>query len=231
MGHGGGDYSLRDQAVDSVFESGESRVMVMRRVESFANRYTTLRQAAPIAIAALVVALGVISMVVNPDAQAKLIMLSVLLVVVVLIFCACIAYEFRYDNMRARMEQADIRTDALLVDRVVLEPERARTSEPEAGELEADATQEAALNEIDVSNIAWDDSWVSTPDVANVEDTSQEIDDDKAIEDAPEVEDEIEPEIEVEEAAEPGIEVEKAIESEVEVEEAVEPGVEEDADA
>ena len=100
--HGMGTGVIVERPVlDSLLETREGRERVAERAATFAQRYRLVQQSAPIAVVALLVCLGVVSILLNLDADGKLVALMVLIAGFVLVFGVCITFEFVNDNLAA----------------------------------------------------------------------------------------------------------------------------------
>ena len=82
-----------DPVISAMLSSDEGRTQLRERLSELNGRYSIARQAAPISVAVLLVVLGVIAVLLGLGVQGKLVVLMLFAIAVLIVFCACMAFE------------------------------------------------------------------------------------------------------------------------------------------
>ena len=128
---------------EQFFEDERQQALLLMRARKFAQRYTVVRNAAPLAAIALIAALVVVALMLPLSADDKLVALAVFLGAMAVVAVVCLAFENAYDKMTAQLVAAGVDTSELKNARVVAPTISAPVvAVPEAGDSLVQPLQE-----------------------------------------------------------------------------------------
>jgi len=103
-----GENSSLARAVKRLVEDEGEQALQLMRVRRFTQRYVVVKQAAALALVALTATLCVVSYVLPLGSDEMLVALIAYTAAVLVVFAACLAFEYAYDNLSAQLAGAGV---------------------------------------------------------------------------------------------------------------------------